>query len=83
MNSNHPRVVYSDREKKILQLFFHGGLQRYFPRDESEIYINNVFLDSIKFCVKDFSQPEPSLEEKECLKSFHTKNYQLLNSNLN
>ena len=82
MNSNHPRVVYGDREKKILQLFFVGGLQTYIPRDESEIYLNNVFLDSIKFCIKDFSNADPSLEEKECIKSFHSKNYQLLNSNL-
>jgi hypothetical protein len=81
MNSNQ-RVVFSEKEKSILKLFYVGGLQTYLPRDESEIYLNDVFLDSIKFCVKDFSKSEPSDEEKHCMKSFLTKNYQLLNSNL-
>ncbi len=82
MNSNEKRVVFSDKEKSILRLFFIGGLQNYFPRDESEIYLNDVFLDSVKFCVRDFNRAEPSDDERDCMKSFLTKNYQLLNSNL-
>ncbi len=83
MNSNQGRVSFSDREKGILKLFFQGGLQTYIPRDEAQIYLNNVFLDSVKFCVKDFGQAEPSAKERNCVNNYLSKNYQLLNSNLN
>ncbi len=72
----------NDKEKAVFQLFFQGGLQKYFPRDEAQIYLNNLLLDSVKFCVKDFSANEPSDAERDCVKGFVTKNYQLLNTNL-
>jgi len=79
---DHKRENLNDKEKAIYQLFYQGGLQKYFPRDEAQIYLNNLYLDSLKFCVKDFSLNEPSKKEQECVKSFFTKSYQLLNGNL-
>ena len=72
----------NDKERAIFKLFFTGGLQRYFARDEAQIYLNNLLLDSVKFCVKDFSANVPTSAERDCVKSFVTKNYQLLNGNL-
>jgi len=74
--------TFSEKEKSIMKLFFQGGLQRYFPRDEAQIYLNNMFLDSIKFCVKDFKSAEIKNEEKDCVRNFLSKNYELLNSNI-
>ena len=82
MNPSNTNSQISPKEKEILKLFFQGGLQKYFPRNESRIYLHNLFLDSLKFCVSDFRSGEPTQSEKECLTSFYTKNYELLYSNL-
>ena len=83
MNPSNPNTQISPRQKEIYKLFFQGGLQKYFARDESRVYLHNLFLDSLKFCVSDFNNSQPSEGEKECIKSFYEKNFQLLNGNLN
>lgn len=82
MNPSDTNTQISPKQKEIYKLFFQGGLQKYFARDEGRIYLHNLFLDSVKFCVSDFNSSEPSQSEQECLKSFYQKNYQLLNGNL-
>jgi hypothetical protein len=82
MNPSVTNNQISLKQKEIYKLFFQGGLQKYFPRDESRVYLHNLFLDSLNFCVSDYTSAEPSQSEKECLRSFYTKNYQLLNANL-
>ena len=81
MNPSNPNIQISPKQKEIYKLFFQGGLQKYFARDESRIYLHNLFLDSLKFCVSDFNLSEPSQSEIECLNSFYEKNFQLLNGN--
>lgn len=65
--------------KEILKVFYQGGLQRHVPRDEGQVYMNNLMLDSVKFCLKDLKNNEPSSAEKKCVHNFLTKNFQLLN----
>lgn len=72
----------SDQDRAINRVFYQGGLQKHFPKDEARIYVNNLLLDSIKACVKDFSSNEPSSADLNCVKSFMEKNYLLLNGNL-
>ena len=72
----------SERQRQIYKLFYQGGLQRHVPKDEAQIYVNNLFLDSLRFCVRDFNSAEPSREERQCVTNYLTKNYQLLNGNL-
>ena len=79
---NSKKEYVSEKEKAVFKLFFQGGLQKYFARDEPQLYLNNLFLDSLKFCVRDFSGNEPTSDEKDCVKNLFTKNYQLLNGNL-
>jgi hypothetical protein len=80
---NQPtNTTLSPKDKEIYKLFFRGGLQKYLPRDESRIYTNLLMLDSIKYCVKDFKSDEPTSKERDCITNFITKNYQLLNGNL-
>jgi hypothetical protein len=70
------------KDREILRLFYQGGLQNFLPKDETQIYLNNLVFDSIKFCVKDFASQNPSRSEISCVQNFMTKNFQLLNKNL-
>jgi hypothetical protein len=72
----------SSFEQRLNKLFFQGGLQRYFARDEARIYNNNLYLDSFKHCITKFDSNEPNEEEKDCIRNFMIKNYQLLKRNL-
>lgn len=65
-------------QKDILKLFYMGGLQKHIPRDETQAYLNNMMLDAIRFCVKDFKSSTPSNTEKTCIKNVINKNFKLL-----
>lgn len=80
--SDKKKSTISEKERQIYKLFYQGGLQKFFPRDEARLYVNNLLLDSLKHCVSDFSSDEPSTKERDCVRSFTIKNFQLLNGNL-
>lgn len=80
MSASNENALLNNRE--ILKLFYQGGLQKYIPRNESQVYLSNLMNDAVKFCLKDFKTNDPSTGEKACVESFLTKNFQLLNSNL-
>ncbi len=65
------------------KLLYQGGLQNYFPREEGRIYVNNLFVDSLKNCVSKFDSNMPTNDETMCIKNYMMKNYALLNGNLN
>ena len=75
-----------NKYKEFFNKIFTGGLQNYSPRDEAAIYMRNLMNDCAIYCLKDISAgSEKSLndEEKECAKNFMTKNFLLMNENLN
>lgn len=76
--NNLPKTIDTARNE-FYKLFYQGGLQKHIPKDETQVYLNSLMLDSVKFCVKDAKSNEPSNQEKICIKSFLTKSFQLLN----
>lgn len=70
----------SNSEKSILSALYSGGLQKYFLRNEAQIYMNNWVLDVSNYCLRDFSNSDLSQEEQDCARSLSEKNFTLLKS---
>jgi hypothetical protein len=70
----------NSQPKEVAKILFEGGLQKHQPKDEGLAYNSSLLLDSIKYCMKDLTTGEATDNEKSCLKSYLTKNFQLLNS---
>jgi hypothetical protein len=68
------------QNKQVASILFEGGLQKHQPRDEGLAYSSSLLFDSIKYCIKDLTTGQPTDSEKKCIKTYLTKNFQLLNS---
>lgn len=71
----------STTEKKnwFNRILYTGGLQRYFPRNEAQIYKSQFTLDVANYCLKDFSSNELNEIEIGCVERLSKKNIEFLN----
>ena len=70
----------NSQQNQITRIIFEGGLQKHIPRDEGLAYANFLLNDAIHYCIKDLTTKDANDDEKNCLHSFLTKNFLLLNS---
>lgn len=63
----------------ILRKFYSGGMQRYFPKNEAQIYMAKFTLDLAGYCLNDFTSSEINDNEKECALRLSQLNKDLIN----
>ena len=70
----------SNLKEKILNKYYSGGIQQYFPRNEAHVYKNNFTIDVASYCLTDFSSSSLSYSEADCVKRLSKLNSQLIDS---
>lgn len=68
----------SDMNQEFNKIIYRGGLQKLFPKNNTELYSWNVKIDAAEYCLKDFSSRNLNENEMECLKNYHFKNQVLM-----
>lgn len=69
----------ADLKHGLNKLLYAGGIQRYFPRNEAQIYKSQFTLDVANYCLKDFSSNELTETEIGCVERLSKKNIEFLN----
>lgn len=78
MENCNPNNKFQD---KLLKKFYAGGIQRYFPRNEAQVYKSTFTLDVSNYCLKDFSSNDLTESEINCVNRLAQKNNEFFNLN--
>lgn len=68
-----------DSQSGLNRLIYAGGIQRYFPRYEAQIYRSQFSLDVTNYCLKEFSSGDLTENEIGCVERLSKKNAEFLN----
>lgn len=59
--------------------FFIGGMMKYIPKNEAQIYMAKFTIDVANYCFTDFSTKDLNEVEIECTKRLAQKNNEFIN----